>query len=758
MKDIFSRIMKVIACCLTVIFCTAMTADVSANQLINQHENYASWRRFVIDDEGMLQNFVNELWDSIFLPGEYTISTKYPLSHPETLITSEYYPYDTVVIDLSVNIPVGESALFYTKSPADAEAAAAVLQKYYPDDPDKYSRSGQTGFCLTDNSRTTLNSIRKELKDAGLLADFFFHAPAYQRQCVYIPYLTCYSEDQPYATASRKHVSESELRKYLDEHNLHCSVVTETEEPCVRFFVVPDEPLSFREHWNFALRLYHDLGIVPFVTKEWYGMSDPDFQTGIGVPFDINADAAFCTDDADMMCRYLLTAGQITDPEAADLNFDGKINAADLSLIRRALISEKQSVQKAITDPPICALNPSLPSVGKDRILVFAVSFSDCAFPDNRISDQLRTDFFSAENPASPLYPHESVAGFYKRASYGNMELTGDVYRYTAEHPISWYEGGNGQALVDEIMNAFDEQVDYKEYDSDGNQILDAFFLVLPDDAIRIDRDTDGHPDWWPFTDVSAVLAQYDGISVRHFCVAAYNRNNRADFIRTAAHELGHALGLPDYYKYSTYKEEGMTGDAGYELMDDSTGDLSACSKLLLGWLTENEIQVYSGGTQTFLLRSSPDTPSCIMIPKDPDAGFLSEYFLIEYITPDGNQPAYGGSGIRILHVQADVSDGRNGPELTYSNYGQHYDRSNQKQRVLRLVNENGCFYPDEQDTIDSTNEGFHWYDADGDLTADTGLRIRIGNLHPGQYYDLFGPRPSSCINGSCQITVSDAD
>ena len=456
MKDIFSRIMKAAACCLTILCSAALTTDASADRLTVRQENYASWRRSAVDDDGMLQNAVNAIWNGTFLPGEYFLSTREPLSELETEITSEYFPYDTTVIALSLNIPCEESALFYTKSPADAEAAAAVLQTYYPDAPDKYSRSGQTCFSLTDRNRATLNNIRQELKDAGLLTTFLFHAPAYQRQCVYIPYLTCYPEEQLYGAGSRKQVSASELRKYLDEHDLHCSVITETDEPGIRFFVVPDKPLFFEEHWDLALRLYHDLGIVPLVTKEWYGMSDPDFQTGIGIPSDVNADAAFRTDDADMLRRYLLTADNITDPQAGDLNFDSKLNASDLTLIKRALISENQSAPKAMTDPPISALNPSLPSVGKDRIPVFAVSFPDCAFSENRITEQLRTDFFSEADPDSPRYPHESVAGFYERASYGSMELTGDIYEYTAAHPISWYTAGKGQKLVHEIMERFD--------------------------------------------------------------------------------------------------------------------------------------------------------------------------------------------------------------------------------------------------------------------------------------------------------------
>ena len=101
--------MKAAACCTAIACSTALSADAYANQVLIQQENYAALRRSVIDDEGMLQNFVNVLWDGTFLPGEYTVSTKNPLSELETQFTSEYYLYDTVVIDLSVNIPCRKS-------------------------------------------------------------------------------------------------------------------------------------------------------------------------------------------------------------------------------------------------------------------------------------------------------------------------------------------------------------------------------------------------------------------------------------------------------------------------------------------------------------------------------------------------------------------------------------------------------------------------------------------------------------------------
>ena len=142
-------------------------------------------------------------------------------------------------------------------------------------------------------------------------------------------------------------------------------------------------------------------------------------------------------------------------------------------------------------------------------------------------------------------------------------------------------------------------------------------------------------------------------------------------------------------------------------------------------------------------------SPSCVLIPRTQGAGFLSEYFLIEYVTQEGNNTAASGNGIRILHVQAEVSEGAHGMEFSYNNYGLHYDQSNEKQRVLRLVNDCGLFYPGTKglqytDRIDGSIAGFHWYDAEGNLTAETGLTLRIEGFQPGPDYE---PDPISSLD-----------
>lgn len=465
---------------------------------------------------------------------------------------------------------------------------------------------------------------------------------------------------------------------------------------------------------------------------------------------DLNADGIADRADVILLQNLLLTVqdASFPDAQASDLNGDNCLNAADLTLLKRLLLEDHT---KKMPAPPVRILEPSLPSVGSSRIPVFAVSFPDCSFPADA-EEALEARCFSGAAQDDPLWPRESVSAYFDRASYGRMKLRGDVLPYTAKHPIDEYAADHAQSLAAEIAAAFEAQLDYQVYDADGDLRIDAFVIALPDQAIKIDSDGDGKPDWWPFSGASVSTKRFDGLRIGDYCAIVYDDRNPADFVGKAAHELCHAMGLPDYYRYTadaSEEHDGMPGAAGCELMDEGSGDLSACSKLLLGWLAEDEVQIFSGGTQHFSLTSMQQSPSCVLIPRTQGAGFLSEYFLIEYVTQEGNNTAASGSGIRILHVQAEVSEGAHGMEFSYNNYGLHYDQSNEKQRVLRLVNDYGLFYPGTRslqytDRIDGSIVGFHWYDAEGNLTAETGLTLRIEGFQPGPDYE---PDPISSLD-----------
>ena len=393
-----------------------------------------------------------------------------------------------------------------------------------------------------------------------------------------------------------------------------------------------------------------------------------------------------------------------------------------------------------------------MPGTGNVRIPVFAVSFPDCESVNPLLETFLADCCFGQRDILSFNYPLESISAYFGRASYGRFQLSGDVMHYQTEHPIGYYASDNGRQLMEEILSAYDREIDYRTYDADNDRILDAAVIVLPETAKKIDNDGDRKPDWWPFTISDNSDAQFDGVQVGTYCVGIWS-DHSDEFVNKMSHELCHAMGLPDYYvaaNGNSFDEESMQGKAGCELMDEGTGDLSAFSKLLLGWLAEDEIQIYTGGSQTFELTSMQQKPSCVIIPRNPDDGFLSEFFLIEYITGEANNSAYFRSGrpqplyekyggVRILHCQAEVAEGYFGPEFKYSNHSRYYDASGEKERVLRLVN--------GYDFISGTNSRnkfftsllpeFCWYDEAGGLTVNTGIKTSVYGPSPGPAFDI---------------------
>lgn len=115
------------------------------------------------------------------------------------------------------------------------------------------------------------------------------------------------------------------------------------------------------------------------------------------------------------------------------------------------------------------------PSVGTVRMPVFIVDFPDVTYESSRLSaEELKSRIFDPELAGS-------MTTFEKNASYGALTLDGDVYDYTAEHSIAYYENEEKsfELLAEEVLTALDDTVDYSVYDSDKDGYLDAFVLTI---------------------------------------------------------------------------------------------------------------------------------------------------------------------------------------------------------------------------------------------------------------------------------------
>lgn len=362
-------------------------------------------------------------------------------------------------------------------------------------------------------------------------------------------------------------------------------------------------------------------------------------------------------------------------------------------------------------------------SVGEARFPVFVVSFQDVSYRDTIVQkEELEEWLFSGE---------DSVSAYYDIASYGRLCLDGDVYFYEAQGKIASYENDYGfENLVMETLTYYDEEIDFSKYDCNGDSIMDALVISVP---------SGGDVDFWwgcQATWYQNPEFQVDGISINHYIIndeQPYKRE-REIYQATVEHELGHCMGLPDYYKYNSDDWEGFHGIAGMERMDDSTGDFCQFSKLMLGWLKENQVQIMEPDMQnaSFVLPPAHEGGCAVIFPQDGEPRFDSEYFLLEYNTPIGNNEGLFSeeeSGVRIFHCNARIEkDSYGEPYYRYENFSSYYNSSDEGIRILKLVNDGGGFYRTGDIVVYGDASDFGWYTPAGSL-RDPQMTIRIGEV-----------------------------
>ena len=433
--------------------------------------------------------------------------------------------------------------------------------------------------------------------------------------------------------------------------------------------------------------------------------------------------------------------------------------------------SAYRQLHTPMTPPPITTLTSNiLPTTGNIRALVVVVDFADVKYnADKRLSDEaLSTYLFGTDNTS--FYPCESLTNYFSRASYGALHMTGNVFHYTAKGTIASYETTDDgyETLVREVLSGLNDTINYTDYDSDDDGYIDALCLSVP---------KGGNADFWYGCTASwyaSPLPDLDGEKLNFYVIS--DEQPYADtmdyYLGTLAHEYGHCMGLPDYYKYGLSENfEATTGDAGLERMDESEGDFCPLSKLLLGWYTPASVQIYqpsdkksdrlfsslsssdrntSGynntsahsntsihnntSAQTFTLTDDTQEGSCLIIPRADHSGYFSEYMIIDYITPNGNYDTlFSSGGLRIYHVDTTLASDEYGSfYLASDNYSPVYDSTNNGKRVLRLVNDGNGFFCDK-DVIDDTITGFGWYDENGQVTVNTGYTITVDSVSADQ-------------------------
>lgn len=504
----------------------------------------------------------------------------------------------------------------------------------------------------------------------------------------------------------------------------------------------------------------------------------------IGYLGDLNLDDNLSAADVIKLDKFLVGSGNLDIPDAylrTDINKDNKINVFDSIALRRLVLNNElieiwdentdptvppvtTETQPVTTEPvvttvttvtepieteqeraieaPIKAVSASLPSQGDSKLVIFYVDFPDCRYTQDFTDEQIQAIAFGEEDVNNSNYPFESFSAFYSRSSKGIMNLDGQVFRYTAKENQSAYDTDKVK-LAEECYDAFNDITDFSQFDGNADGAIDATLFTVPTAA--------GDTDWWPcaggFGDGEY---RVDGKSIGHIITGnaqIESETNYSNFISSYLHEMGHCMGLPDYYLYNSDDYEGMHGNAGTELMDaDAASDFGCFSKLMLGWYGESQVSVYQGGTQEFTLSNAQTNDgNCVIIPYgELDDRYFSEYLMIEYVTEENNNSYINshmswwqnvGNGIRIYHIKADLHEGYWFSHLKYQNGSEFTNGDDDGIRLIRLANdaEGGNVFK-TGDVIDNSISGFNWYDSNELESIDPGVSVSVGELKDGKY------------------------
>ncbi|MCD6383055.1 MAG: M6 family metalloprotease domain-containing protein [Thermoplasmata archaeon] len=272
------------------------------------------------------------------------------------------------------------------------------------------------------------------------------------------------------------------------------------------------------------------------------------------------------------------------------------------------------------------------PVRGTLKVLVIAIEFSDL-------------------NHTASLSTFEGrISGmnsYYQEVSYGNVSITGDVAPkwYRSSHTLAYYGadsgGGTDNAnvpiyyLVMEAINLADPDINYRDYDTDGDGKLDHLIVVHAGQ----DQATSGNSnDIWSHR--GEVRAYKDGVSINSYVLVS-----EFSPVSVFCHEFGHDLLLPDLYDYG-YDSDGLgvwSLMAAGTIYGNSPAHFDPWCKYYLGWI--DPIVVNDNMKQVVI----PPVERYPVVYKLKISD--TEYFLIENRQKISYDRYLPGKGLMIYHV-----------------------------------------------------------------------------------------------------------
>ena len=219
------------------------------------------------------------------------------------------------------------------------------------------------------------------------------------------------------------------------------------------------------------------------------------------------------------------------------------------------------------------------PHTGSPKALVILAEFADTLFTIQNtkqvFTNYLMNEGHFTETSYGQNMSYKGVRGYFKDCSYGLFTPAFDVVGpVKLPKPQTYYgvENDNITDLMTDACNAVDNEVDFSQYDANGDGLVDLVYIIYAGHSANYRGNTS--TDIWPKSGTTIISKTFDGKSIRRYGVSneLAGRENKKKEKETIngiglfCHEFSHTLGLPDIYAYKTDAED--QNDQGMELWD----------------------------------------------------------------------------------------------------------------------------------------------------------------------------------------------
>jgi M6 family metalloprotease-like protein len=276
---------------------------------------------------------------------------------------------------------------------------------------------------------------------------------------------------------------------------------------------------------------------------------------------------------------------------------------------------------------------PAAPTTLEVKVPVILIEYPDAPMTvtTSEIEDLM---FGSGSSP--------NMTEYYEEVSYGQVSIDGDVYGpYQVSTDYTDYAAYDREAFITEAVELSDGDVDYSQYDADGDGYVDAV-IVVASEYIQVMGGEPAHRSY---------ISDYttdEGMIVRD-----YTSQKEDCEVGTYCHEFGHILGLPDLYATNIYLGGagrdctiGNWGLMGSGNHNDPPAHFCGWCKIELGWLEPIEI------TESVDDLSIGNVEEYGEIYKLAIPGMITdEYLLVENRQLIGSDAGLPGDGLLVWHI-----------------------------------------------------------------------------------------------------------